>query len=156
MNFDVLTNRYRQHLEILNFSPQTWRTHASHLHQLPRFLAEIQIADVQAVTSAMLHDFQRWLFYQPTPQGTMRHVTSQNRNVSTVRSFFAFLHEEGLSPTIRPRLGTRPRAGHPAAERVDAAGGRHIIERPDLTPARATATGPFWKCFTPPASAKPS
>jgi integrase/recombinase XerD len=133
MNFDVLTNRYRQQLEILNFSPQTWRTQASHLHQFQRFLAEIQIADVQAVTSAMLHDFQRWLFHEPTPQGTMRHVTSQNRNISTVRSFFAFLHEEGIiahnpaknleharEPETLPRNVLTPQEA------------RKIIEQPDL------------------------
>jgi integrase/recombinase XerD len=133
MNFDVLTNRYRQQLEILNFSPQTWRTQSSHLRQFQRFLAEIQIADVQAVTSAMLHDFQRWLFHEPTPQGTMRHVTSQNRNVSTVRSFFAFLHEEGIiahnpaknleharEPETLPRNVLTPQEA------------RKIIERPDL------------------------
>ena len=133
MNFDVLTNRYRQQLELLNFSPQTWRTQSSHLRQFQRFLAEIQIADVQAVTSAMLHDFQRWLFHEPTPQGTMRHVTSQNRNVSTVRSFFAFLHEEGIiahnpaknleharEPETLPRNVLTPQEA------------RQIIERPDL------------------------
>jgi integrase/recombinase XerD len=133
MNIDALTNRYRQQLELLNFSPQTWRTQASHLHQFQRFLAEIQITDAQEVTSAMLHDFQRWLFHEPTPQGTMRHVTSQNRNVSTIRSFFAFLHEEGIiahnpaksleharEPETLPRNGLTPQEA------------RKIIERPDL------------------------
>jgi integrase/recombinase XerD len=133
MNLDVLINRYRQQLEILNFSPQTWRTQASHLHQFQRFLAEIQITDAQAVTSAMLHDFQRWLFHEPTSKGTMRHVTSQNRNVSTIRSFFVFLHEEGIiahnpaksleharEPETLPRNVLTPQEA------------RKIIERPDL------------------------
>jgi len=133
MNFDVLTNRYRQQLEILNFSPQTWRTQATHLRTFLRFLAEIQIADAQAVTSAVLHNFQRWLFHEPTPKGTMRRTASQNRNISTVRSFFAFLHEEGIiahnpaknleharEPETLPRNVLTPQEA------------RKIIERPDL------------------------
>ena len=96
MNLDVLIHRYQQQLEILNRSPQTWRTVSVYLRQLQKFFAETKIVDVQAVTSATLADFQRWLFHEPTWKGTMRSVASQNRALSGVSGFFAFLHEEGI------------------------------------------------------------
>ena len=95
MNLDVLIHRYGQQLEILNRSPQTWRTVQVYLRQLQKFFDETKIADVQSVTSATLHDFQRWLFHEPTWKGTMRAVASQNRVLSGVSGFFAFLHGNG-------------------------------------------------------------
>lgn len=132
MTLDVLIERYRQQLELLNFSPHTQRTVLSYLSQWRKFLAEIQLADVQAVTSATVHDFQRWLFYQPTHHGGQRTVASQNRVLSGVKGFFAFLREEGVIArdpaeglTLAREPQTLPRNVLTPQE------ARKIIERPD-------------------------
>jgi integrase/recombinase XerD len=132
MTLDMLIARYRQQLELLNFSPHTWRTVSSYLHLWQNFLTEIKLADVQAVTSATVHDFQRWLFYQPTVRGTTRTVASQNRVLCGVKGFFTFLHAEGIitrnpaeTLTLAREPQTLPRNVLTPQE------ARKIIERPD-------------------------
>jgi integrase/recombinase XerD len=132
MNLDVLIHRYQQQLEILNRSPQTWRTVAGYLRLLQKFFDETKIADVQAVTSATLHDFQRWLFHLPTWKGTMRAVASQNRALSGVSGFFAFLHEEGIlarNPAEKLTLAREPETLPRNVLTPQEA--RKIIEQPD-------------------------
>jgi len=91
----LLFERFRQHTELLNYSPRTMKTQRSSLRLFAVFLDELKISDVQTVTSATLMDFQRWLFYRPTWKETMRGVASQNRTLSIVKSFFHFLKVEG-------------------------------------------------------------
>lgn len=93
---DMILERYRSHLELKNFSPRTIVTQFAALKLLLRFLAETNQPDIAAATTATLHDFQRWHFYQPTHRGAARGIAYQNRVLSTVKSLFKFLHEETL------------------------------------------------------------
>lgn len=96
MTTDMLLERYRSHLEFKNFSSRTIVTQFAALKVLLRFLDETNQSDLAACTTATLHDFQRWHFYQPTHRGTARGIAYQNRVLSTVKSLFRFLHEETL------------------------------------------------------------
>jgi integrase/recombinase XerD len=96
MVIDMLLERYRSHLELKNYSPRTIVTQFAALKLLLRFIAETKQDDLAAVTTAMLHDFQRWHFYQPTSRGTARGVAYQNRVLSAIKGLFKFLHEETL------------------------------------------------------------
>ena len=96
MNSNMLLERYRSHLELKNFSPRTIVTQFAALKLLLRFLEETNQPDIAAATTATLHDFQRWHFYQPTHRGAARGIAYQNRVLSTVKSLFKFLHEETL------------------------------------------------------------
>ena len=91
----LLLNRYRQQLELLNYSARTWQTRASYLRGFTRFLDEVKITEVQAVTAAVMADFQRWLFYEPTVHGAARAAVTLNRTLTAVRGFFRFLKQEG-------------------------------------------------------------
>jgi integrase/recombinase XerD len=93
---DMLLERYRSHLELKNFSPRTIVTQFAALKLFLRFLDETKQPDIAAATTATLHDFQRWHFYQPTHRGAARGIAYQNRVLSTVKSLFRFLHEETL------------------------------------------------------------
>jgi len=94
-SFDLLLSRYRQQLELLNYSARTWTTRASYLNGFTRFLDEAQITEAQAVTAAVMADFQRWLFYEPTVHGAARAAVTLNRTLTAVRGFFRFLKQEG-------------------------------------------------------------
>lgn len=96
MTTDMLLERYRSHLELKNFSPRTIITQFAALKLLLRFLAETNQPDLAALTTATLHDFQRWHFYQPTHRGAARGIAYQNRVLSTVKGLFKFLHEETI------------------------------------------------------------
>jgi integrase/recombinase XerD len=96
MNTDLLLERHRSQLELRNFSPRTIITQWSALKLLRRFLDETNQPDLTACTTATLHDFQRWHFYQPTARGAARGIAYQNRVLSAVKGLFKFLHEETL------------------------------------------------------------
>ena len=79
-----------------------------------------------------MQDFQRWVFYQPTVKGTARTVASQNRVLSGIRNFFAFLTSEGYlahNPAQGLRLSKEPDALPKNVLTPDEA--RKIIEAPD-------------------------
>lgn len=96
MTTDMLLERYRSHLELKNYSSRTIVTQFAALKLLLRFLEETNQPDLATITTATLHDFQRWHFYQPTHRGVARGIAYQNRVLSTVKSLFRFLHEETI------------------------------------------------------------
>jgi integrase/recombinase XerD len=113
ITYETWCHRYRQQLELLNYSVRTMDTQATYFNRFGEFLTEVKINDVSAITAATLTDFQRWLFYQPTNRGTARTVASQNRVLSSLRSFFAFLLREGYlahNPAQGLRLAREPDA----------------------------------------------
>ena len=110
---DTLSARYLQHLESLNYSPETLCSKEAYFHRFGEFLAEAKITDLSSVTTATVQDFQRWIFYQPTVKGTARAVSSQNRVLSGIRNFFKFLNHEGYlahNPAQDLRLSKEPDA----------------------------------------------
>lgn len=94
--FEILLSRYRQHMQALNYSPQTIYTKGSCLRRLTEFLAEIGITEPPMVTPHVIADFQRWLFYKPTLKGTTRFAATSNRVLSAARGFLRFLKNEGV------------------------------------------------------------
>jgi integrase/recombinase XerD len=95
LTFEMLVERYRQQLEILNYSPRTIQGQQSFLKKLQGFLEESKCTDVQTVTTGLLSDFQRDLFYEPSARGTARSVSSQNHAIIAAKNFFRFLKNEG-------------------------------------------------------------
>ena len=96
MTTEMLLERYRSHLELKNYSVLTIRGQLASLKILLRFLAETNQPDLGSVTTATLHDFQRWHFYQPTARGTARGIPYQNRVLSAIKGLFKFLHEDTI------------------------------------------------------------
>lgn len=94
--FILWSERYRQHLELLNYSARSWPGIRSVLTQFERFLSELKITDLQILTPNLLQQYQQWLFYQPTWMGRCRSASGQNRSLSIIKGFCRFLYEEGL------------------------------------------------------------
>ena len=132
LSFDVLFHRFAKHLELLNFSPRTLEVQRFYFNRFAEFLAEGNITDPQSVTAATMQDFQRWLFYQPTVKGTARSIGSQNHILCGMKSFFAFLAQEGYlasDPAKGLRLAREPDALPKNILTPEEA--RRIIEAPD-------------------------
>jgi integrase/recombinase XerD len=129
---DLVRERYRQHLEVLNYSSRTIITQATYFNRLGEFMAEVKHDDLAAFTAQTLTDFQRWLFYQPTAKGAARTIASQNRVLSFTRGLFAFLHAEGLityNPAATLKLAREP---DPLPKNVlTPQEARKIVEAPD-------------------------
>jgi len=99
MSWEVLFSRYCRQMEVMNFSPETIRTLTVSYNRFAEFMAEINVRDARLVTGQNLTHFQMWLFHQPTFRGTARTPASQNRVMAFVKTFFAFMHQEGHIPT---------------------------------------------------------
>ena len=56
------------------------------------------VSRIEAVNGGILVEFQRWLYHKPTPKGTARGVANQNRMMTGMHCFFAFLKAGGLLP----------------------------------------------------------
>jgi integrase/recombinase XerD len=132
-SYDVLLDRHQQHLELLNFSPQTVKTNMGSLRQFKRYLAEAHVTDLQAVSAATVNDFFAWLLVQPSHRGTTRTVGTQNRVLSAVKGFLAFLTEEnylGRNPIKDMRYAREP--DYLPRNVLTPQEARKIIELPDL------------------------
>ena len=121
---EILIERYRQQLEILNFSPRTVIGRLVHLRRFAGFLQQQNISEVTAIASGTLADHQRDLFYLPTSRGTARSVSYQNQAMHALRSFFRFLKTEGY-------------VAQDAAESLPLARTPHTLPRTILTPEEA-------------------
>jgi integrase/recombinase XerD len=121
---EILIERYRQQLEILNFSPRTVIGRLVHLRRFAGFLQQQNITEVTAIASGTLADHQRDLFYLPTSRGTARSVSYQNQAMHALRSFFRFLKTEGY-------------VAQDAAESLPLARTPHTLPRTILTPEEA-------------------
>jgi integrase/recombinase XerD len=121
---EILIERYRQQLEILNFSPRTVTGRLVHLRRFAVFLGQQNITEVATITSGTVADHQRDLFYLPTSRGTARSVSYQNQSMHALRSFFRFLKTEGY-------------VAQDVAESLPLARTPHTLPRTILTPEEA-------------------
>lgn len=121
---EILIERYRQQLEILNFSPRTVTGRLVHLRRFAAFLGQQNITEITTITSGTVADHQRDLFYLPTSRGTARSVSYQNQSMHALRSFFRFLKTEGY-------------VAQDVAESLPLARTPHTLPRTILTPEEA-------------------
>jgi integrase/recombinase XerD len=108
---ETLIARFMRDLELRNYRPRTIAETPYNLKLLERFFQERQLPDVARATTALLAEFQRWLFYQPTKHGAARGVSNQNRILSVVKSFFKFLKRDGYltgDPAAALEYGREP------------------------------------------------
>jgi integrase/recombinase XerD len=124
MKLDELLHRFQSDLQIRNYSARTVSDYGYNLGLFFHFLEQRQISDIQSVTPGTLADFQRWIYYQPTKQGTPRGVVNQNGILAAVKSLCRFLKVEGY-------LSTNP------AEAIEYARQPHTLPRNVLTPQEA-------------------
>lgn len=132
-NFAVLLDRHQQRLQLLNFAPQSVRTAVGSLRQFKRYLDEAQITDLQAVSAATVHDFFAWLLVQPSHRGTTRTPGTQNRMLSSLKGFFAFLAEENYlarNPVKDVRYAREP--DYLPRNVLTVPESRKIMQQPDL------------------------
>jgi len=129
---EILIERYRQQLEILNFSPRTIAVRQVHLRRFAEFLQQQNITDISTVTSGILGDHQRDLFYLPTSRGSARSVSYQNQAMSALRGFFHFLKIEGYIAQDVAEALPLARTPHTLPRQVlTIPEARKVIEMPD-------------------------
>jgi integrase/recombinase XerD len=91
-----LIKQFLEELQIRNYSERTIADYGYHLDLWERFLKRRRITDLSRVTDSTIAEFQHWLFYLPTRQGTVRGVLNQNTVLAALKSFFRYSKAEGL------------------------------------------------------------
>jgi integrase/recombinase XerD len=93
-NLELLGGRYRQYLEVINRSMETVRSYTYHLRKFMAYLLEMNIRDVQDVTTKVILDYQKHCYYFENRNGCQDTIKSQNNHLKVVKDFFRFLQEE--------------------------------------------------------------
>ncbi len=98
MKLDETMASFKNDLQIRNYSSRTVVDYGYHLLILRRYLELRHLTDLASVTTAILVEFQRWLYYEPTKLGRARGVLNQNGILAAVKALFRFLNNEGCLP----------------------------------------------------------
>lgn len=85
--------KHRQHLAILNYAQGTIKGHLFFLNRFFKYLSELNITEITAVTKDVVSDYQAHLYEEINKKGQPNGVSYQNNNLKTVKSFFRFLAE---------------------------------------------------------------
>ena len=85
--------KYRQHLAIRNYAPGTIKGHLFFLNRFIKYLDEINITEIAAVTRDVVQDYQTHLYETINKRGEPNSVFHQNNNMKAVKAFFRFLKE---------------------------------------------------------------
>ena len=92
----ALVDIYRQHLLVLNYSHTTVKGHLFALSRFMRYLAAQEITDITGVAKDTIQSYQTHLYEEINAKGRPNAAASQNNMLKAVKSFFAFLHEQGF------------------------------------------------------------
>jgi integrase/recombinase XerD len=94
MNFEGYMEKYGEHLEVLNFSPNTVKHRIFYLKKFFAWVREMGVRRVTGVTRETMRDYQTHLAEQVTKEGEPWSVLTQGNGLQAVKGFFRFLCEE--------------------------------------------------------------
>ncbi|MFQ5901637.1 MAG: tyrosine-type recombinase/integrase [Thermodesulfobacteriota bacterium] len=90
------TERYQNHLIVLNYSHRTIKNHMLLLNRFLAYLIKGGIQDIQSVTKETIRGYQTHLYQGINSKGEPNTVSTQNKALSVVKTFFHLLCEEGF------------------------------------------------------------
>lgn len=93
---DELKERYFRHLIVLGYSGETIVSHRWLLKPFLNYLQGQAIQDPKQITTAIVRNFQTFLFEQVNRQGKQNNVFYRNNQLKVARKFLGFLKEEGV------------------------------------------------------------
>jgi integrase/recombinase XerD len=86
--------KYMERLQVLNFAKRTIEGRRYALFKFFRFLGEMGVPDIAAVTGSLVRDYQTHLHEESNRQGEANTAGTQNNNLKVAKLFFRFLKEE--------------------------------------------------------------
>lgn len=127
--------RFREHLQLGQYSP---RTVAGYLGELPAlfvFLADRGVESLTSVTRELVEEYRAHLFYLQS-RGRRLSSTTQNRRIHAVKTFFRFLSREDFL-LIDPAADVDPPRTPAALPRVllSERETARVLEAPDVSTA---------------------
>ena len=86
-----LKEKYRGHLTLLNYSPNTIKGRLFYLNRFFAYLQALGIEEITAVTKETIRDYQIHLYEEINRKGEPNAIITQNNQLKVVKSFFRFL-----------------------------------------------------------------
>jgi len=93
--FEDYAEKFRAHLLVLNYAPRSIESYGYYLKQFFRYLRELGLSDLAALTSAHLRDYQSHLWEKANESGRPLSPNSQNSALRGVKVFFRVMKQEG-------------------------------------------------------------
>ncbi len=87
--------KFRAHLLVLNYAPRSIESYGYYLGQFFRYLREVGLDDLAALTPAHLRDYQAHLWEKANESGRPLSPNSQNSALRGVKVFFRVMKQEG-------------------------------------------------------------
>lgn len=87
--------KFKEHLLVLNYAPRSIESYGYYLGQFFRYLREMKLADLAALTPAHLRDYQTHLWEKSNEAGRRFSASSQNSAMRGVKVFFRVMKQEG-------------------------------------------------------------
>jgi len=93
--FEDYSEKFRAHLLVLNYAPRSIESYGYYLKQFFRYLRELGLSDLAALTPAHLRDYQSHLWEKANESGRPLSPNSQNSALQGVKVFFRVMKQEG-------------------------------------------------------------
>lgn len=86
--------KWLERLQVLNYAERTIDERRFHLFKFFRFLGEMGVPDIAAVTRDLVRDYQTHLHEETNDKGEPKEASTQNNSLRGVKLFFRFLKNE--------------------------------------------------------------
>jgi integrase/recombinase XerD len=97
-SLNEFARKYCEHLTVLGYAAGTVKAELFFLNRFFKYLSEINVAELAAVTRDIMRDYQVYLYEEINFKGEPNGVAYQNNNLRSVKAFFRFLKENDYLP----------------------------------------------------------
>ena len=94
LDLTTYAEKYVERMKVMNYSPRTIDGRRYDLFKFFRFLGEMGIPDIAAVTRDLVRDYQTHLHEETNGKGEPNEVSTQNNALRVVKMFLRFLKGE--------------------------------------------------------------
>ncbi len=97
-SLNEFARKYCEHLTVLGYAAGTVKAELFFLNRFFKYLGEINVTELAAVTRDIMRDYQVYLYEEINFKGEPNGVAYQNNNLRAVKAFFRFLKENDYLP----------------------------------------------------------
>lgn len=94
LDLATYAEKYVERMKVLNYSARTIEGRRYDLFKFFRFLGQMGVSDIAAVTREMVRDYQTHLYEETNAKGETNGVQAQNNGMRTVKLLFRFLRDD--------------------------------------------------------------
>jgi integrase/recombinase XerD len=93
-DFDAFKEKYRQHLTVIHYAPETIKRYIYFLNRFFAWLEALGVTEISGVTKDTVQDYQAHLYETVNSRGEPNSVFHQNNTLKAVKGLFRFLAEQ--------------------------------------------------------------